>query len=100
MHLRATCAGWCDVRKAGVQVSDIEQRLIRAVRNADITHQKTGGGTNHYVRECLLPSLADEGLAIVEAADEAAKAPAPNACLCGRVFRTPQGLGLHMRVCR
>jgi hypothetical protein len=47
---------------------NLEQRLIRAVRDADLTHQKTGGGTNHYVRDCLLPSLDDEGLIVVDSA--------------------------------
>jgi hypothetical protein len=45
---------------------NLEKRLVRAVRNADLTHEKTGGGTNHYVRDCLLPSLADEVLTIVD----------------------------------
>lgn len=39
--------------------------VTRAVREADQLHQTVGGGTRHYVNECLLPCLKDEGFAII-----------------------------------
>lgn len=38
--------------------------LTRAVRDADQVHQSTGGGTRHWLRECFLPALEDEGLRV------------------------------------
>lgn len=39
--------------------------LTRAVREADQLHQTVGGGTRHYVNDCLLPCLQDEGLLVI-----------------------------------
>lgn len=39
--------------------------VTRAVREADQLHQTVGGGTRHYVNECLLPCFKDEGIAII-----------------------------------
>lgn len=40
--------------------------LIRcAVWKADERHKQTGGGTRHWVRECLLPCLWNDGFRIV-----------------------------------
>jgi len=38
--------------------------ITRAVRAADQLFQKTGGSSRHWVIECLIPALEDEGLAI------------------------------------
>jgi len=42
--------------------------LTRAVRSADLHHEKVGGSSRHYVVDCLLPSLADEGLVVLSSA--------------------------------
>jgi hypothetical protein len=47
------------------------RRVTRAVREADQQFDKSGGTSRHWVRECFLPCLTEEGLAIA--------APAPQA---------------------
>jgi len=37
---------------------------ITAVREADETFEKVGGGTKHWFRDCFLPALAKQGLGI------------------------------------
>jgi hypothetical protein len=41
-------------------------RITRAVRSADEHFKDVGGSTRHWVRECLLAALEEEGLEIVE----------------------------------
>jgi hypothetical protein len=41
-------------------------RLVtRAVREADREFQQSGGSSRHWVRECFLPCLEEEGLAVL-----------------------------------
>ena len=40
--------------------------LVEAMREADLQHQEAGGGTRHYLRECLFPALDRHGLHIAE----------------------------------
>ena len=39
-------------------------KIAKAVRTADQEFKDVGGSTRHWVRECLLPALRDEGLRI------------------------------------
>lgn len=54
-RLRASC----------VPVAGTIDEITKAVRNADMTFEREGGSSRHYVRECLLPSLDDVGLSVV-----------------------------------
>jgi hypothetical protein len=42
----------------------VERALTAAMREADALHERVGGGTRHYVRDCLLPTLAKHGLTV------------------------------------
>jgi hypothetical protein len=44
---------------------EIIKRLTAAMQEADQQFEAEGGGTRHYVRECLLPILEQHGLRIV-----------------------------------
>ncbi len=46
---------------------DIERRLTAAVREADLHFEKVGGSSRHYVRDYLLPALAEAKLKVVDA---------------------------------
>lgn len=48
---------------------DVFDRLTLAMRDADEAHQRSGGGTRHYLRECFLPSLREHGLHIAGGAE-------------------------------
>lgn len=43
---------------------EIMKRLTRAVRVADKRFMQTGGSTRHYVIECLVPCLEEDGLTV------------------------------------
>jgi hypothetical protein len=45
-------------------------KITRAVRAADEMFEKSGGSSRHWVRECLLHCLDEEGLKIVEINNE------------------------------
>lgn len=48
---------------------DAFARLVAAMRKADVLFEsgKTGGGgTRHYLRDCLLPALEAEGLRVTD----------------------------------
>lgn len=47
------------------ELDQIEARLTAAMREADATHERVGGGTRHYVRDCLLPILSRHGIGVV-----------------------------------
>lgn len=47
-------------------MSNLLARITKAVRLADRKFEKVGGSSRHWVRECLLPELETEGLAIVD----------------------------------
>jgi hypothetical protein len=38
--------------------------LTQAMREADLKFETVGGGTRHYVRDCLLPEIEKVGLSI------------------------------------
>lgn len=46
--------------------TDLLRAVTEAVREADQLFEKSGGSSRHYVRECLLPTLAQAGLVIVK----------------------------------
>lgn len=46
------------------QRAEISKRVTRAVRLADLDFQKIGGTTMHYVHECLLPALEENGIGL------------------------------------
>lgn len=48
-------------------MTDIVQKLTAAMRKADLDFETVGGSSRHFVKECLLPALESEGLAVVEA---------------------------------
>ena len=56
-----------EAEKLPTQPLDLEARLTAAVRQADLNFEKVGGSSRHYVRECLLPALAEAKLVIVDA---------------------------------
>lgn len=56
---------WKDNPAAAKTQAEIDDALTAALRDADLTFEKAGGSTRHYVRECLLPALAARGLTIV-----------------------------------
>ena len=41
--------------------------ITRAVRTADLAFENVGGSSRHWVRDCLLPALEEEGLSVVKA---------------------------------
>lgn len=45
-------------------MTDLISDLTAAVREADETHERTGGGSRHWVRECLVPALEERGLKV------------------------------------
>lgn len=45
---------------------EIVIRLTAAIREADMKFDHVGGATRHYVRDCLLPALAKQGLRITD----------------------------------
>lgn len=45
-------------------MNDIARQLTQAVRNADRNFEKVGGSSRHYVHDCLLPALAEQGLEV------------------------------------
>lgn len=45
-------------------------RITRAVREADQAFESSGGSSRHWVRECFLPCLEDEGLVLVVASSD------------------------------
>ena len=40
--------------------------ITRAVRKADDAFEKSGGSSRHWVRDCFLDALENEGLCVVE----------------------------------
>lgn len=48
-------------KDCGEMVADI----TAALRAADETFEKVGGGTRHYIRECFIHELVKRGLKIV-----------------------------------
>lgn len=42
------------------------QRVTRAVRKADVDFERVGGSSRHWVVECFLPELENEGLLVVD----------------------------------
>lgn len=48
---------------------DLVSRVTRAVRNADQKFNNVGGSSRHWVIECFLPALEDEGLALAVSDD-------------------------------
>ena len=48
----------------------LRERLARAVRKADLEFENgnSGGGTRHWIRECFLPCLHEEGLEVCDIA--------------------------------
>lgn len=44
---------------------ELISKVVRAVRKADKDFDKVGGSSRHWVIECLLPCLEEEGLEIV-----------------------------------
>lgn len=40
--------------------------ITRAVRVADEAHEKSGGSSRHWVRECFIPALDAENLIVRE----------------------------------
>lgn len=49
------------------------RRLTAAMREADAIHRRVGGGTRHYVRDCLLPILDRHGITIAAAPSQPVK---------------------------
>lgn len=47
----------------------IEQKLTAAMREADVIFERVGGGTRHYVRDCLLPMIEKHGVEVVLSAE-------------------------------
>lgn len=54
--------------------------LVSAIRAADESHQREGGGTTHWVREHFIPELSSRGLTIIETGE-------PSCPLCGHEWR-------------
>ncbi len=56
------------------QAEDAEMVAVitRIVREADVLFQKSGGSSRHWVRDCFLPLLNEEGLFVMQAAEPAA----------------------------
>jgi hypothetical protein len=50
---------------------DILERMTAAMREADAAYQDSGGGTRHYLRECLFPILQKHGIALAAVKEEA-----------------------------
>lgn len=44
--------------------AELLRRMTAAMREADRTFQKVGGGMRHHVRDCLLPILEKHGLVL------------------------------------
>ncbi len=47
-------------------MTDKERRVTLMMRDADELFERSGGGTKHFVRECLHPMLTKHGLTIVD----------------------------------
>ena len=47
------------------KTNELVRKVTRAVRKADKHFDKVGGSSRHWVIECLLPCLEEEGLEIV-----------------------------------
>jgi hypothetical protein len=58
--------------KGKTEIQADVRTITRAVRAADEAFETVGGSSRHWVRECLLPALEDEGLEVVVASDRAA----------------------------
>lgn len=83
-HQQAAPCGPCDTREIEqlearvkeleesshkqLDESEIIRRVTRATRAADEAFQKIGGSSRHWVRECFLPAIEEEGLVITERA--------------------------------
>lgn len=50
-----------------ISEGDAVRRLTSAMREADQAFERVGGSTRHHVRDCLMPALEKEGLAVVDA---------------------------------
>lgn len=50
--------------KHGLNDDDF-RALTKAIRAADEAHQKSGGGTRHWLRECFFPYIEEAGFRIV-----------------------------------
>lgn len=53
---------------------EIVDVVTAAMREADPIFQKAGGSTRHYVRDLLLPILAEKGYEVVKKKQDAATA--------------------------
>ena len=62
-------------------MSELDTKVTRAVRAADLAFAESGGSSRHWVQECFIPALAKEGLAIVVVPVEGLKP--------GRVYLDP-----------
>ena len=50
----------------------VVKELTAVMRKADKVFERVGGSTRHYVRDCLLPLMADAGL-FVSSSEQAAR---------------------------
>lgn len=57
------------MKRAEARMVDLLARITKAVRCADRKFEQVGGSSRHWVRECLLPELEAEGLAVVDTSD-------------------------------
>lgn len=46
--------------------ADLLREFTSAMRAADETFQQTGGGTRHYLRDCLWPEMQKRGLSLTK----------------------------------
>lgn len=74
-HYAETGQSADDARSRGLEVVEylptskgVFAELVTAIRKADRAFESEGGGTRHYVRDCLIPELECAGLAVVRAA--------------------------------
>lgn len=58
-----------DVDDWDVLADTVHKALTLAVRQAAEDFEQSGGGSRHWVRECLWPRLRDNGLILVPHAD-------------------------------
>lgn len=67
------CAEWDQAKKKKMKDAELQYestheeqsmivRITRAVRQADIAFEKIGGSTRHWVIDCFLPALEEEGI--------------------------------------
>lgn len=64
-----------DINVVDLDIYDAVDQVTEVMREADVLFEKSGGSTRHYVRDLLIPMLAEKGLIVRKKLSESKPSP-------------------------